>query len=135
MQLPEMNIRNKYFPMQHQSVINDNKKRQKCFLSYPILCPLYYTHQRNQIKTNLTQLGIYLDISCQVNIAKKAPTKLGHFIAQVHNIEAKWSIKPCIFRTKNVSKALRQKLVEWIMKILNVRESTISRDTLLITEA
>ena len=36
---------------------------------------------------------------------------------------------------KKISKALRQKLVEWIMKNSNVRESTISRDTLLITDA
>ena len=27
---------------------------------------------------------------------KKASTKRGHFIAQVHNTEVKWSIKPCI---------------------------------------
>ena len=36
---------------------------------------------------------------------------------------------------KTISKALRQKLVEWIMKNSNVRESPISRDTLLITDA
>ena len=56
-------------------------------------------------------------------------------IAQVHNTEVKWSIKPCIVRTKTVSKTLRQKLVEWIIKNSNVRESKISRDTLLITDA
>ena len=39
------------------------------------------------------------------------------------------------FSNKKVSKALRQKLVEWIMKNSNVRESPISRDTLLITDA
>ena len=36
---------------------------------------------------------------------------------------------------KIFSKALRQKLVEWIMKNSNVRESPIACDTLLITEA
>ena len=36
---------------------------------------------------------------------------------------------------KNVSEALRQKLVEWIIKFSNVRESPITRDTLLIADA
>ena len=66
---------------------------------------------------------------------KKASTKRGHLIAQVHNTEVKWSIKPCIVQTKKVSKALRQKLVEWIMKNSNVLESPIALDTLLITDA
>ena len=64
-----------------------------------------------------------------------ASTKRGHLIAQVYNIEVKLSIKPCIVREKKVSKALRHKLVEWIMKKSNVREYPISRDTLLITDA
>ena len=36
---------------------------------------------------------------------------------------------------KNVTKALKQKLVEWIMKNSNVSESPIARDILLITYA
>ena len=39
------------------------------------------------------------------------------------------------FLNKKVSKALRKKLVEWIMKNSNVRDSPIARDTLLITDA
>ena len=66
---------------------------------------------------------------------ENASTKRGHFIDQVHNIEVKWSIKPCIVLTKKVSKALRHKLVEWITKNSNVHESPIARDTLLITYA
>ena len=31
---------------------------------------------------------------------RKASTKCGHLIAQVHNIGVKWFIKPCIVRTK-----------------------------------
>ena len=31
---------------------------------------------------------------------KNASTKGGHFIAQVHNVEVKWSIKPCIVKKK-----------------------------------
>ena len=41
-------------------------------------------------------------LQCNMSIAyrwvKKASTKCGHFIAQVHNIEVKWFIKPCIVR-------------------------------------
>ena len=66
---------------------------------------------------------------------KMACTKCGQFISQVHNIEVKWSAKLCIFRTKRVSKTLREKLVECIMKKSNMRESPIARDTLLITDA
>ena len=36
---------------------------------------------------------------------------------------------------KKLSKALREKLVEWIMKSSNVRESPIAPDTLLIPDA
>ena len=65
----------------------------------------------------------------------KASTKRGHLIDQVHNTEMKWSIKPCIVRTKKNRKALRQKLVGWIMKNSNVHESPTARDTLFITDA
>ena len=66
---------------------------------------------------------------------KKSSTKHGHLIDQVHNTDMKWSIKPCIVLTKKVSKALRHKLVEWIMKNPNLCESPIACDTLLITNA
>ena len=66
---------------------------------------------------------------------KKASTKRGHLIAQVHNTSVKWSIKQCIFRTKTTSKALRKETFDWIMKISNVRQSPITRDTLLIADA
>ena len=65
----------------------------------------------------------------------KASTERVHLIAQVHNTEVKRSIKPCIVRTEKVSKALRKKLVEWIMKYSNMYESPIARDTLMITDA
>ena len=66
---------------------------------------------------------------------KTASTKRGHLIAQVKNTAVKWSIKPCIFRTKNVIKALRQEIVDWMIKNLNVRQSTITRDILIIADA
>ena len=55
-------------------------------------------------------------------------------IAQVYNTDMKWSIKPYIVRTEKGSKTLRQKLVEWIIKNSNVGESSIARDTLIITD-
>ena len=48
---------------------------------------------------------------------RKASTKRGHLIAEVKNTSVKWSIKPCIIRTKKISKALRKETVDWIMKI------------------
>ena len=66
---------------------------------------------------------------------RKASTKRGHLISQVKNTSVKWSIKPCIVRTKNISKALIKERVDWIMKNYNVRQSPITRDTLLIADA
>ena len=66
---------------------------------------------------------------------KKASTKRGHLISQVKNTSVKWSIKPRIVRTKTISKALRNKTVDWIMKNSNMSQSPISHDTLLIADA
>ena len=65
---------------------------------------------------------------------KRASTKCGHLIAQVKNTSVKWLIKPCIVRTQKKSKALRQEIVDWIMKNSNVRQYPITRDTLLIAD-
>ena len=65
---------------------------------------------------------------------RKTSTKRGHLIAQVKNTSVKWPIKPCIVRTKKC-KELRQEIVDWIMKNSNVRQSPITRDTLLIADA
>ena len=70
-----------------------------------------------------------------ISSQKNATTRCGHLIYQAHNIEVKWSVKPCIVRRKQVCKALRQKLVERIMKNSNLRESPISCDTLLIIDS
>ena len=77
-------------------------------------------------------------LQCSISILyrqKKASTKRVHLISQFHNTEVRWSIKPFIVLTKTVSKLLRQKLVDWVMKNSNVCESPISHDTLLITNA
>ena len=61
---------------------------------------------------------------------RKDSTKRGHLIAQVKNTSVKWSIKPCIVRTKKISQELRKETVDWIMKNSNVRQSPITRDTI-----
>ena len=66
---------------------------------------------------------------------RKASTKRGHLISQFKNTSVKRSIKPCIVRTKKISKALRKETVYSIMKNSNVRQSPITSDTLLIADA
>ena len=122
--------------MQHLLEINKNKHKTEKLLSYPILCPLCHLHQIKNIKMKLMQFRVYLNLADQVHIVKKrAATKRGHLIAQVKNTSVKWSIKPCIVKTKKISKALRQEMVYWIMKTSNVHQSPITRDTLLIADA
>ena len=65
---------------------------------------------------------------------RTASTKRGNLIAQVKNTSVKWSIKPCIVRTKKISKALRKETGDWIKKYSNVRQSPITCDTLLIAD-
>ena len=105
--------------LSHATSVGNKQKQiedRKTF-SYPILCPLCHLHQRKQIKMKLMLFRIYFNVAGQVHIVKKtASTKRGHLIAQVKNTAVKWSIKPSIFRTKKVSKALRQEIVDWIMK-------------------
>ena len=90
--------------MQHLSVIDENKQKTEIFLSYTILCPLCHLHQGKNIKNKFTQLRVYFNVAGQVHIVpKKASIKRGHLIAQVHNAEVKWSIKPCIVRIKHLA--------------------------------
>ena len=89
-------------PMQHLLEINENKQKTETIFSYPVLCPLCNIHQRKQIKMKLMQFRIYFNVAGQVHIVNKKTnsTKRGHLIAQVKNTSVKWSIKPCIVRTK-----------------------------------
>ena len=48
------------------------------------------------------------------------------------NKSVKWSVKPQIVCEKKVDDALIQKVVGWVLRNSNVRESPIVRDTLLI---
>ena len=57
--------------MQHQLVINKNKRKTEYFLSYPIFCPLCHTYQIKQIKMKYMQLSIYFSVVFQMHIAAK----------------------------------------------------------------
>ena len=77
-------------------------------------------------KADQTEVHAIRDLlQCRISSAyrrgREASTKRGHLIDQVHNTEVKWSIKPCIVITKQISRALRQEIVDWIMKNSNVR--------------
>ena len=91
-------------------------------------------------KTDHNEVNAIQDLlQCSRSIAYrqqiKASTKRGHLITQVKNTSVKWSIKPCIVRTKKICKVLRKETVDWIMKNSNVRQYPITRDTLLISDA
>ena len=90
-------------------------------------------------KTDHNEVIAILDLlQCSILSAyrqqRKASTKRGHLIAKVKNTSVKWSIKPCIVRTKKIIKALRQEIVDWIMKNSNVCQYPITLDTLLIAD-
>ena len=121
--------KNEKIVSQATSVGNKQKQTEDRFFSYPILCPLCHLHQRKQIKMKFMQLRIYFNVACKMHIiVKKASTKHGHWIAQFYNTELKCLSNHELFE-KKVSKALRQKLVEWIMENYNVCASTIEHDT------
>ena len=97
--------------MQHQLEINENKQTTETNLSYPILFPLCHIHIRNKIIMKLMQFRIYFNVarSSAYSQQRKAFTKRGHLIAQVKNASVKWSIKPCIVRTKKSARHLEMK--------------------------
>ena len=69
-------------------------------------------------KTDHNEVNTIQDLlQCIISSAyrqqRKASTKREHLIAQVKNTSVKWSIKPCIVRTKIFSKALRQEIVDF----------------------
>ena len=71
----------------------------------------------DQYEVNAIQDLLQCSRSSAYRQRKTASTKHGHLIAQVKNTSVKWSIKPCIVRTKKISKALRKETVDWIIKI------------------
>ena len=129
-----MNKRNK---LSHATSVGNKQKktedRKTVFISNIVSIVSSTSKKEDQNEVHAINDLIQFSMS-SAYFRKKASTKRGHFIAQFHNTEAKCSIKPCIVQTKKVCKELRQKLVDWITKKSNVRESQIARDTLFITD-
>ena len=123
-----------YCPMKHQLVINYNKQKTEIFLSYSILCPLCHLQQIKRSKTKFTQLRINVNVAGQVYIVKKGFYKTWKFDRSSPQYSGEMVYQTINSLNEKVSKALRHKLFECIMKDSNVRESPISRDTLLITD-
>ena len=93
------------------------------------------SNKTDQNEVNAIQDLLQCSRSSASRQQKRASTKCGHLIAQVKNTSVKCSITPCIFRTKTISKALRQEIVDCTMKNSNVRQSPITRNNLLIADA
>ena len=125
--------------MSHATSVGNIKKQtedRKTFVISNIVSIVTYPSKKTDNNEGNAIRGL---LQCSKSSAyrqqRKAFTKRGHFIAQVKNTSVKWSIKPCIVRTKQISKALRKETVDWIMKNSNVCQSPITRDTLLIVDA
>ena len=117
-----------------------NKRKQKEDRKTFVITNIVSIVRSPSKKTDHNEVNAIRDLlQCSISSAyrqqRKASTKRGHLIAQVRNTSVKWSIKPRIVRTKKISKTLRKETVDWIMKSSNVRQSQITRDTLLIADA
>ena len=125
--------------MSHATSVGNKRKQteyRKTFVISNIVSIVSYPSKKtDQNEVNEIQDLLQCSSSSAYRQQKRASTKRGHLIAQVKNKSVKWYIKPCIVRTKKVSKALRQEIVDWIMKNSNLRQSPITRDTLLIADA
>ena len=98
-----------------------NKRKQtedrKTFVISNIVSIVKSTSKKkDQNEVNAIRDLIQCSISSAYRQQRKASTKRVHLITQVKNISVKWSIKPCIVRTKTISNALRKETVYWIMK-------------------
>ena len=60
--------------------------------------------ETDQNKVNSIQDLLQFSRSSAYCQQKTASTKRGHFISQVKNTSVKWSIKPCIVRTKKLAR-------------------------------
>ena len=112
----------------------ENKRKQtedrKTFVISNIVSIVTYPSKKtDHNEVNAVQDLLQCIRSSEYRQRRTASTKRGHLIAQVKNTSVKWSIKPCIVIRKKVSKVLRQEIVDWIMKISNVCQSPITRDT------
>ena len=120
--------------MQHLLVIKKTNRRQKYFVIYNIVSII--SSPSNKVDKNKVH-AINDLLQCSISSEyrrKKGLEKTWTFYFSIPQYRGEMVYQTMNFRTKKVSKALRQKLVEWIMKKSNVHESPISLNTLLITD-
>ena len=83
-------------------------------------------------------LGLSNMLGCSLRTARRTWHRVGAKRANLLTLSTdttvKWSVKPRIVRQKKVDEALIQKVVDWVLRNSNVRESPIARDSLLIDE-
>ena len=125
--------------MSHSTSIGNKRKqtedRKPFFISNIVSIVTSPSKKTDHNEINAIQDLLQCSRSSAYRQQRKASTKRGHLITLVKNTSVKWSIKPCIVRTKKISKALIKEIIDWIMKFSNVRQPPITRDTLLIADA
>ena len=96
-----------------QAVGNKQKQtedRKPFVISNIVSIVSYPSKKTDQNEVNAIQDLLQYGRSIAYCQEKRASTKRGHLIAQVKNTAVKWSIKPCIFRTKKIrSSVYRQR--------------------------
>jgi hypothetical protein len=111
---------------------------RQSFVNVSILSVLNSSNSPSKNKNKHEVHGVQQLLQCSMSTAyrrrKALSTKRAHLIAESTNTDVKWSVKPRAIRVKKVSKELRARLVQWILKNPNVRQSPITRDTLLIKD-
>ena len=107
--------------LSHATSVGNKRKqtedRKTFFISNIVSIVSSPSKKTDQNEVNAIQDLLQCSRSSAYRQQKTASTKLGHLIDQVKNRSVKWSIKPCIFRTKKICRALRQEIVDQIMKL------------------
>jgi hypothetical protein len=82
--------------------------------------------------------GIQSILGCSRNTAQRTRHRVSAKRARLQSVQddktVKWAVKPRIVRKKKVDDTLIQKVVDWILRNSNIRESPIVRDTLLVDD-
>ena len=106
--------------LSHATSIGNKRKQtedRNTFVTSNIVSIVTYpTNKTDQNEVHIIRYLLECSISSAYCQQKRASAKHGHLISQVKNTSVKWSIKPCIVRTKKISKALRQGIFDWIIK-------------------
>eukprot|EP00978_Attheya_sp_CCMP212_P032035 scaffold123312_cov32-Attheya_sp.AAC.1 len=119
-------------PKQFASLHFINRSKRQNYFSAP---PQMEANNKDKHEVVGVQQLLKCSIATAYRRRKHLSTKRAHLIAALNNTDVKWSIKPRGIHVKKVSKDLRARLLQWIMKNPNVRQSPITtRDTLIIKD-